>query len=109
MERYIPLAGGPDILLPEPDADAAAAERDKQEERETQRRETQRKGERQRRQGRGNTQEEHAREGEKDHVKRALWRCTPAGGDSVTLQHGWVTMEKLFWNWHTGPLTCFHY
>lgn len=25
MERYSPLAGGPDMLLPEPDADTAAA------------------------------------------------------------------------------------
>lgn len=25
MERYNPLAGGPDMLLPEPDADTAAA------------------------------------------------------------------------------------
>ncbi len=31
MERYSPLAGGPDMLLPEPDADTAAAGRGREE------------------------------------------------------------------------------
>lgn len=31
MERYSPLAGGPDMLLPEPDADTAAAGEGRQE------------------------------------------------------------------------------